>query len=114
MFVVPTAEWQAAHDALLVKEAATRAGDALAADWRRLPMQRIDKPYAFEGPDGIKTFAVLFDCRRQLLLYHFMFVPGVDGWPHAGCPGCSTLGSSQKSMVAPFCKTDFRCCTWLA
>src|SRR6266511_2773081 len=21
--------------------------------------------------------------------YHFMFAPGVDGWPDAGCPGCS-------------------------
>ena len=31
----------------------------------------------------------LFEERRQLLLYHFMFAPGVDGWPTAGCPGCS-------------------------
>lgn len=31
----------------------------------------------------------LFDGRRQLILYHFMFAPGVDGWPEAGCPGCS-------------------------
>jgi predicted dithiol-disulfide oxidoreductase (DUF899 family) len=31
----------------------------------------------------------LFDGRPQLLLYHFMFAPGVHGWPSAGCPGCS-------------------------
>ena len=31
----------------------------------------------------------MFEGRRQLLLYHFMFAPGVDGWPEAGCPGCS-------------------------
>jgi predicted dithiol-disulfide oxidoreductase (DUF899 family) len=31
----------------------------------------------------------LFEGRPQLLLYHFMFAPGVHGWPDAGCPGCS-------------------------
>jgi predicted dithiol-disulfide oxidoreductase (DUF899 family) len=29
--------------------------------------------------------------RRQLIIYHFMFAPGVDGWPTAGCPDCSPL-----------------------
>jgi predicted dithiol-disulfide oxidoreductase (DUF899 family) len=37
--VVDLATWQAARDELLVREKAhTRAGDALAADRRRLPM----------------------------------------------------------------------------
>jgi len=31
----------------------------------------------------------LFEERRQLIIYHFMFAPDVDGWPKAGCPGCS-------------------------
>jgi predicted dithiol-disulfide oxidoreductase (DUF899 family) len=88
--IVSPAEWQAAHDKLLVKEkAATRARDALAAERRRQPMARIDKPYVFEGPDGKAYLPDLFDGRRQLLLYHFMFAPGVNGWPTAGCPGCS-------------------------
>jgi predicted dithiol-disulfide oxidoreductase (DUF899 family) len=88
--IVSAAEWQAAHENLLVKEkAATRARDALAAERRRLPMVRIEKDYQFEGPDGKATLLDLFEGRPQLLLYHFMFAPSVDGWPEAGCPGCS-------------------------
>jgi len=88
--VVSPAEWQAAHEALLAKEkAATRSRDALAAARRRLPMVRIEKDYVFEGPDGRVNLPGLFEGRRQLILYHFMFAPGVEGWPEAGCPGCS-------------------------
>jgi predicted dithiol-disulfide oxidoreductase (DUF899 family) len=88
--IVSAAAWQAAHDRLLKKEkAATRARDALAAQRRRLPMVRIDKDYAFEGPGGKASLLDLFEGRRQLILYHFMFAPDVDGWPDAGCPGCS-------------------------
>jgi predicted dithiol-disulfide oxidoreductase (DUF899 family) len=88
--VVSPAEWHAVRDELLVKEKeATRARDALAAERRRLPMVRIDKDYVFEGPDGESSLLDLFEDRRQLILYHFMFAPGVEGWPTAGCPGCS-------------------------
>jgi predicted dithiol-disulfide oxidoreductase (DUF899 family) len=88
--VVSPAEWQAARDQLLVKEKeATRASDALAAERRRLPMVRIEKDYVFEGPEGSPSLLDLFDGRRQLILYHFMFAPTVNGWPSAGCPGCS-------------------------
>ena len=88
--VVSPAEWQVARDKLLRKEKAqTRARDALAAERRRLPMVEIDKHYVFEGSDGKARLVDLFDGRRQLILYHFMFAPGVDGWPEAGCPGCS-------------------------
>jgi len=85
-------EWAAAREDLLVKEkAATRAGDALAAERRRLPMVRIEKEYLFDGPDGKTSLVDLFEGRRQLILYHFMFAPTVDGWPEAGCPGCSLV-----------------------
>jgi predicted dithiol-disulfide oxidoreductase (DUF899 family) len=88
--IVSPAEWQAAHEKLLAKEkAATRERDALAAERRRLPMVRIEKDYVFEGPQGKANLLDLFAGRRQLLLYHFMFAPGVEGWPSAGCPGCS-------------------------
>jgi predicted dithiol-disulfide oxidoreductase (DUF899 family) len=84
--VVSEAEWQAARDALLVKEKEhMRASDALAAERRRLPMVRIDKDYVLEGPDGEARLVDLFEGRRQLLLYHFMFGPNQD----AGCDGCS-------------------------
>jgi predicted dithiol-disulfide oxidoreductase (DUF899 family) len=88
--IVPMAQWQAAHDALLREEkAATRERDALAAGRRRMPMAEIEKEYVFEGPDGRASLPDLFDGRRQLIVYHFMFAPGVDGWPDAGCSGCS-------------------------
>ena len=88
--VVSPAEWNAAHAKLLAKEKeATHARDALAAERRRQPMMHIEKNYVFEGTDGKVSLLDLFEGRPQLLLYHFMFAPEVNGWPDAGCPGCS-------------------------
>jgi predicted dithiol-disulfide oxidoreductase (DUF899 family) len=88
--VVSQAEWQVAHENLLAKEKeATRTRDALAAERRRGPVVRMDKEYVFEGPDGKASLLDLFERRSQLIIYHFMFAPGVQGWPSAGCPGCS-------------------------
>jgi predicted dithiol-disulfide oxidoreductase (DUF899 family) len=88
--IVSPEEWHAAREALLLKEKElTRARDALAAERRRLPMTRVEKSYVFAGPDGDVTLLDLFEDQPQLLLYHFMFAPGVHGWPSAGCPGCS-------------------------
>jgi predicted dithiol-disulfide oxidoreductase (DUF899 family) len=83
-------EWDAARKALLAKEKdATRARDALAAERRRLPVVRIDKDHVFEGPGGEAHLADLFEGRRQLIVYHFMFHEDAPGWPDAGCDGCS-------------------------
>lgn len=88
--VVSAEAWQTAKDALLVKEKElTHARDALAAERRRMPMMKVDKPYVFESETGPKSLLDLFAGRPQLVVYHFMFAPGVDGWPSAGCPGCS-------------------------
>ena len=88
--VVSAAQWRKARSKLLAKEkAATHARDALAAERRRLPMVRIAKDYVFEGPRGKVRLLDLFEGRSQLVLYHFMFAPDVEGWPDAGCPGCS-------------------------
>jgi predicted dithiol-disulfide oxidoreductase (DUF899 family) len=104
--VVSESEWQAAHEQLLAKEKeATRAGDALAAERRRQPMARIDKEYVFEGPEGSATLLDLFEGRSQLVLYHFMFAPGVGGWPSAGCPGCSMF-VDQVGHLAHFHARD--------
>jgi predicted dithiol-disulfide oxidoreductase (DUF899 family) len=104
--VVSPAEWLAAREALLAKEKeATRARDALAAERRRLPMVRIDKDYVFEGRDGKASLPELFEGRRQLLLYHFMFAPDVHGWPSAGCEGCSMF-VDQVGHLAHFHARD--------
>jgi predicted dithiol-disulfide oxidoreductase (DUF899 family) len=90
--IVSRAEWRKARNKLLVKEKAeTRRRDALAAERRRLPMVRVDKDYIFTGSKGKLRLQDLFEGRRQLILYHFMFAPGVEGWPAAGCPGCSMV-----------------------
>lgn len=85
--VVSADEWQTALDAVRAKEKdATRARDALAAERRRLPRVHIEKEYVFDAPGGGKaTLLDLFEGRRQLLLYHFMFGPNQE----AGCDGCS-------------------------
>jgi predicted dithiol-disulfide oxidoreductase (DUF899 family) len=86
--VVSAEEWEAARESLLAKEKEhTRAQDALAVERRRLPMVRIEKDYVFEGPDGKASLLDLFEGRRQLILYHFMFGPNQDH----GCDGCSMV-----------------------
>lgn len=86
--VVSRAEWLDARRRLLVEEKqATRARDALAAARRALPMVRVDKEYVFDGPDGKASLRELFEGRRQLITYHFMFDPSWD----EGCRSCSFL-----------------------
>src|SRR4051794_37651078 len=79
-------EWLAARKELLQREKEqTRAGAALDADRRRLPMVEIAKPYVFHGPQGEATLRDLFEGRRQLIVGHFMFDPDWD----EGCSSCS-------------------------
>jgi predicted dithiol-disulfide oxidoreductase (DUF899 family) len=86
--IVSREEWERARAKLLEKEkAATKARDALAAERRRLPRVRIERQYELEGPNGKVSLGELFEGRRQLLLYHFMFGPSQD----AGCDGCSMV-----------------------
>ena len=88
--IVTLAQWQEALDEITAREKeATRASDVLAAARRRLPMSRLDKTYQFVTPSGNRSLLDLFAGRPQLIVYHFMFAPGVNGWPTAGCPGCS-------------------------
>jgi predicted dithiol-disulfide oxidoreductase (DUF899 family) len=74
--VVSQEEWKAANDRILAKEKAlTREGDALAAERRRQPIMRVEREYEFEGPNGTATLLDLFEGRRQLFVYNFMFGP---------------------------------------
>jgi predicted dithiol-disulfide oxidoreductase (DUF899 family) len=98
--IVSAAEWQKERNALMVKEkAATKARDAMAAERRRLPMVRIEKKYEFTGPKGKLSLRDLFEGRRQLIMYHFMFAPPVGGWPDAGCVGCSFVTDQFGNMA---------------
>jgi predicted dithiol-disulfide oxidoreductase (DUF899 family) len=85
---------------MLVKEKAQmRAGDALAAERRRMPWMPVDKPYEFLGPKGKASLLDLFEGRRQLIVYRAFFEPGVFGWPDHACRGCS-LGADQVAHLA--------------
>ena len=78
--IVSQAEWLAARKALLAKEKEfTKARDALSAARRALPWVKVEKNYVFDGPAGKQTLADLFDGRSQLIVYHFMFGPGLEG-----------------------------------
>ena len=93
-------EWEAAREALLVKEKElTRARDALAAERRRMPWMAVEKDYRFEGPDGGVGLADLFAGRRQLIVYRFFYEPGVSGWPEHGCEGCSFLADQVADLA---------------
>jgi predicted dithiol-disulfide oxidoreductase (DUF899 family) len=98
--IVSPQEWEAARQALLVKEKElTRARDALAAQRRRMPRMAVDKPYRFEGPGGAVSLLDLFEGRRQLIVYRFFYDPEVDGWPDAGCDGCSFLADQVGHLA---------------
>jgi predicted dithiol-disulfide oxidoreductase (DUF899 family) len=84
--IVSREDWLAARKALLSREKElTRQRDQVNAERRRLPMVKIEKEYAFDGPEGKQTLLDLFAGRQQLIVYHFMFDPRWD----EGCPGCT-------------------------
>jgi predicted dithiol-disulfide oxidoreductase (DUF899 family) len=91
--IVSRDEWVAARKALLAKEKElTRQRDALNTERRNLPMVEITKDYVLDGPTGPARLIDLFEGRRQLLVYHFMFDPSWD----EGCPSC-TAGIDELS-----------------
>ena len=97
--VVTTSEWSTQRQALLEQEKElTRQLDRVNAARRRLPMVKVEKAYTFEGRNGKVTLLDLFEGRRQLIVYHFMFDPA---WEN-GCPGCTGLVDAlgDLSMLA--------------
>ena len=101
--IVSQAEWLAARQALLAKEKEfTKARDQLSEARRALPWVKIDKAYAFDGPNGKQTLAELFDGRGQLVIYHFMFGPD---W-NAGCPHCSHWADNFNGIIVHLNQRD--------
>src|SRR2546421_8465371 len=86
--VVDQATWQAERDALLVREKAhTRAGDAIAAARRRLPMVEVGATTTLTGPDGPVTLLEVFEGREQLIAYYQMWSTGQSAADQ--CEGCT-------------------------
>ena len=97
--VVSQTEWDAALAAMTEREEiVATAMHELAAARKRMPMVRVDHDYGFEGPDGRWSLPELFDGRSQLILYRFFFEEGVDGWPDAGCAGCSSVADGVPEL----------------
>ena len=91
--IVSQEEWTSARRALLEKEKEfTRQRDQLNTERRELPMVEVTKIYEFEGTGGIVSLLDLFEGRKQLIVYHFMFHPEWD----EGCPSC-TAGTDEIS-----------------
>jgi predicted dithiol-disulfide oxidoreductase (DUF899 family) len=85
--IVSREQWLVERKKLLEHEKEeTEHYDRVNAERRRLSMVKIEKDYVFEGPNGKQHLKDLFDGRRQLIVYHFMFDPTWD----KGCPGCTT------------------------
>jgi predicted dithiol-disulfide oxidoreductase (DUF899 family) len=86
--IVSRDQWLAERKELLAHEKElTKHYDRVNAERRRLPMVKIEKDYFFYGPNGKPSLKDLFEGRRQLIVYHFMFDPTWD----KGCTGCTGL-----------------------
>jgi predicted dithiol-disulfide oxidoreductase (DUF899 family) len=113
--VADRATWQARIDELRVKEKAlTRAGDALAAERRRLPMVEVDPAVKLIGADGPVPLIDVFDGRSQLIAYFQMWHTGKPAAEQ--CVGCtfSTTHISELSYLhsrdvsyATFCQGPY-------
>lgn len=101
--VVSREEWLFARKAFLEKEKAfTRQRDQLSQERQTLPWVILEKDYVFDTPDGQKTLADLFDGRRQLLVYHFMFGPDWD----EGCKSCSFIADHFNPAIVHLNQRD--------
>ena len=84
--IVSRDQWLGERKKLLAHEKElTGQYDRVNAERRRLPMVKIEKDYIFDGPNGKTSLKDLFEGRRQLVVYHFMFDPAWE----KGCPGCT-------------------------
>ena len=93
--VVSHDKWLEARVELLAREKEfSRARDELNRQRRELPWERVEKTYLFEAPNGRESLGDLFEGRRQLVMYHFMFAPE---W-NEGCKHCSFWADSFDAV----------------
>ncbi len=94
--IVSQEEWLTKRIELLaLEEAAAKQREQINEERRKLPMVEITKPYTFEGPSGKLSLRDLFEGRRQLIIYNFMFDPDWD----EGCRWCSYLADNVGNIT---------------
>jgi predicted dithiol-disulfide oxidoreductase (DUF899 family) len=95
--IVDRGPFQAELDTLRAREKAhTREGDAIAAARRRLPMVEVDHAITLIGPRGPVTLLNVFEGRRQLIAYYFMWHTGHPA-PEQ-CEGCTFYTSQVREL----------------
>jgi predicted dithiol-disulfide oxidoreductase (DUF899 family) len=95
--IVDRRSFQAELDALRVREKAhTREGDAIAAARRRLPMVEVDGATPLTGEKGSVTLLDVFEGRRMLLAYYFMWHAGRPASEQ--CEGCTWVTSQVREL----------------
>jgi predicted dithiol-disulfide oxidoreductase (DUF899 family) len=92
----------------------TREGDAIAAARRRLPMVEVDADAELIGPEGSRTLLDVFEDRRLLIAYYFMWHSGHPASEQ--CEGCTWVTTqvtelsylhSRDITFAVFCQGSY-------
>jgi len=95
--IVDRSTFQAELAALRVREKIhTREGDAIAAARRRLPMVEVDATTPLIGDRGAITLLDVFEGRRMLIAYYFMWRAGRPA-PEQ-CEGCTWVTSQVREL----------------
>jgi len=95
--VVDRGTFQASLDALRVREKAhTQEGDAIAAARRRLPMVEVNGTTQLTGEHGAVTLLDVFERRRMLIAYYFMWHAGHPAAEQ--CEGCTWYTSQVREL----------------
>ena len=101
--VVDHEQWLAARKQFLAREKEfTRLRDALSAERRALPWERVDEDYRFESARGHETLASLFGPRSQLIVYHLMFDPAWE----VSCKSCAFWADNFNGIVDHLAQRD--------
>ena len=96
--IVDRSAFQLALDALRVREKAhTREGDAIAAARRQLPVVEVDGATPLIGERGVVTLLDVFEGRRQLIAYYFMWHTGHTAAEQ--CEGCTFYTSQVRELA---------------
>jgi predicted dithiol-disulfide oxidoreductase (DUF899 family) len=95
--IVDRSTYQTQVDALRVREKAhTREGDAIAAARRRLPMVQVDGTIQLISDRGPVTLLDVFEGRRMLIAYYFMWHTGHPA-PEQ-CEGCTWVTTQVAEL----------------
>jgi len=101
--IVSRQQWIEARRVHLAQEKElTQARERLNEERRALPWVKVDKAYLFDGAEGKKTLADLFNSKSQLVVQHFMFAPE---W-NEGCKSCSFWADGFERMIPHLAARD--------